>query len=62
MGSISAKALCADEDDELERHVEAGQSGVSIRFGARDIVDTEPTRFNEPEDFFDVDLSGIVYF
>jgi hypothetical protein len=58
----SAKALCAEEDAQFEWHVEAGQSGVSVGFGARDIVDTEPTIFNEPEDFFDADLSGVVDF
>lgn len=54
--------LCAEEDAEFERHVEAGQSGVSVEFGAGNVVDTEPTGFNEPEDFFDADLTGVVEF
>ena len=57
-----AKTLCAEEDAEFERHVESGQSGVGVGFGARDIVDTEPTSFNEPEDFFDAELSRVVDF
>ncbi len=58
----SAKSLCAEEDAEFERHVESGQSGVSVGFGAGDVVDTESTGFNEPEDFLDAYLCRIVNF
>jgi hypothetical protein len=56
----SAKALCAEKDAEFEGHVEARQSGVRVGLGAGDVVNTEPTGFNEPEDFFDADLAGVV--
>jgi hypothetical protein len=58
----STKTLCAQEDAEFERHVEARQSGVGVGFGAGDVVNTEPKGFNEPEDFFDADLAGVVDF
>lgn len=56
------EALCAEEDAELERHVEARELGVGVKFGTRDVVDSEATAGNQFEDLFDAHLAGVIDF
>src|ERR1700730_15106926 len=51
------EALCTAEDAELERHVEARELGVGVKFGTRDVVDSEAAAGNQFEYLFDEHLA-----
>lgn len=50
----------AGAETELERHVEAGQPGVGIRFGLGYVVDAVGAVADDPADLVDPHLAAVV--
>src|SRR5262249_31143600 len=53
-------AFGTEEDAQLERHVESGKMAAGIGLRPGDVVDPEPTAFDQVEDLLDSDLAPVI--
>jgi hypothetical protein len=60
--AIRTHAFCTKKQSKLQRHVEARESVSSVELRPREVMDSQPTLFDDSKYLIDTDLAAIINF